>query len=64
MFSNDDVRELFQSFPPHHGHHGMLPALLLAPSGRGIVTLDHVEADYEQRVTTGKLKIQEDVKHH
>jgi hypothetical protein len=57
MFSNDDVRELLQSFPPHGGHHGMPPSLLLTPSGQGLVTLDQVLVNYTQRVTTGKSKI-------
>jgi hypothetical protein len=58
MFSNADVRELFESFPPNPGHHGMPPALLLAPSGQGLTTLDQVRADYAQRVTTGKLRFE------
>jgi YesN/AraC family two-component response regulator len=56
MFSDADVRELFESFPPNPGHHGMPPALLPALSGRGLITLDQVRADYAQRVTTGKRR--------
>jgi hypothetical protein len=57
MFSNEDVREIFQSYPPAAGHHGMPPSLILASSGKGLVTLERLQADFKHRMTEGKLDI-------
>jgi hypothetical protein len=57
MFSDEDVREIFQALPPAAGHHGMSPSLILTSSGKGLVTLEQLRADFKRRMTEGKLDI-------
>jgi hypothetical protein len=55
MFSSEDVRELFQSFPPSAVPS---PALILTSSGQGLITREQLRADYEAHLMKGKLVIQ------
>jgi hypothetical protein len=55
MFSSEDVRELFQSFPPSAIPS---PSLILASSGQGLITREQLRTEYEDRITKGKLVIQ------
>jgi hypothetical protein len=51
MFSNEDVRELFQAFPPSVIRP---PSLILAASGQGFVTREQLQADFERRFNEGR----------
>jgi hypothetical protein len=54
MFSTEDVRELLQTFSPPRSGIGSLPSLVLASNGQGLVTLQHVQAEFERRMKDGK----------
>jgi hypothetical protein len=51
MFSTEDVRELFQAFPPPRSS----PALFLASSGQGFITQDKLRDEFQGRLAQGKL---------
>ncbi|KAH7405659.1 hypothetical protein DE146DRAFT_744022 [Phaeosphaeria sp. MPI-PUGE-AT-0046c] len=55
MFSAEDVRELFQDFPPQKS----APTLLLASSGLGFVTQEKLQNEFEHRLTeaTGRISV-------
>jgi hypothetical protein len=58
MFSTEDVKEIFELFPPPYGHHGRPPLFVPASSGKGLITAERLQLNYERRVTQGKLGIQ------
>ncbi|KAF1913478.1 hypothetical protein BDU57DRAFT_456181 [Ampelomyces quisqualis] len=53
MFSSEDARELFQSFPPSAVPS---PSLILASRGQDLITRDRLRTDYEGHLAQGKLK--------
>jgi hypothetical protein len=57
MFSAEDVKEIFELFPPPHGHHGQPPLFVPASSGKGLITAERLRLDFERCVTQGKLNI-------
>jgi hypothetical protein len=55
MFSDEDVRELIQLLPSKDTRNS-LPSLVVSSSGRGLLTLQHLEHEFETRVTEGRLR--------
>lgn len=57
MFSAEDVRELLQLLPATKDANKTLPSLLVSSSGRGLVTIQHLENEFESQVTKGRLHL-------
>jgi hypothetical protein len=55
MFSEDDVREILQLLPPIKEADKVLPSLLLSSGGRGLLTSQYLEDEFESQVTRGRL---------
>lgn len=55
MFSEEDVREILELFPPSRSNAGSLSPLLLSASGHGLVTLQQLQDEFLRRVTAGRF---------
>lgn len=58
MFDNEDTHHIFINYPPPAEQNG-LPSLIFAASGQGFITLRHIQAEFQRRMTEGKLTISE-----
>lgn len=55
MFSNQDIRDIFQSLPPRKfSDTKNLPHVLLSLSGHGFVTARHISDEFDLRMTKGE----------
>jgi hypothetical protein len=62
MFSDEDVRELIQLLPTKDAT-TLLPSLVFSSSGRGLLTLQHLEHEFESQVTKGRVRLIIDIIH-
>jgi hypothetical protein len=54
VFSIENVRSIHELYPPPVALDGSGPPLVVGSSGQGLVTSQHLQANFETRVKTGR----------